>query len=225
MATNSLLRTSTTRKEQPILANRYSISFPGLDVLLKKAYEAGGNGLDSLVYNRVKNAFTNGLAGETSVDKMLELGLISVTIPAIEVGTEDMSKFNDSSRVLTKFEPMGDVAMTFYDYINGSATAILIAWQTLVANKRTGAIGWREDYTLDGAEFKIFGPDAPQEEDPTVYQAFNLVDLFPRTIDFGEHSFENGMVRKVTANFVIQNFHPSRDFKNSSARATASELV
>jgi len=225
MAANSLLRTQTVRKEQPITSNRYSLAFTGLDVLLERAYSSGGNGLDSTVYNRVKKAFEIEFAGTTSPEKMLELALLSVTIPPVEVDAEDLSRFNDSTRVLTKFSPMGDVSCTFYDYINGSATAILIAWQTLVANKRTGAIGWKEDYILEDALFQIFGPDAPQEVNPTVYQEFAVKNLYPRTIDFGEHNYETGAIRRVTVNFIIDNFYPSQDFKNSNARTRATELA
>ena len=56
---------------------------------------------------------------------------------------------------------MEEMSISFYDYVNGSASAIMQLWHAFVGDKRTGAIGFKEDFVLRQAFFYVYGPDAP----------------------------------------------------------------
>lgn len=201
-----LLQTRAIRNETTINTNRYSLVFNGLDEVLARARTSPILSIRER-YNALEPAFQK--AGWT-IGQTLELSLLSVTVPQIVIGIEDIHRFNDSVKALTKFEPVTEMAIVFYDYINGSASAIIQAWHALLGDKKTGAIGFKQDYALSSATFNIYGPQAPAEETPTIFQSYDVINLYPATIDLGEHSFENAAARRITSNFLFDNFYPTK---------------
>lgn len=200
-----LYQTAAIRNEQLIMQNRFSLIFNGLDAVLDRAKNSPIAAIRER-YAAVEPAFAR---GNFTRAETLELGLLSVSIPQIAIGEEDVHRFNDSIKALTKFEPVTEMSVTFYDYINGSASAILQAWNALLGDKKTGAIGFKSDYALPSASFNIYGPQAPAEEEPTIFQEYQIVNLYPKTIELGEHSYANGESRKVTVQFLWDNLYPT----------------
>ena len=204
----NILSLNNVRNEQTKNTNRWSIKFSGLAGIMQKAAASGSLGKDR--YDAVKDALINSsqaAAGATAIQNSLELSLLSVTWPKIEVERQDIFRFNDSMKAVTKFAPMAEMQVVFYDYINGSASAIMYAWHGLVGNKKTGAIGFKEDYVCDGF-LEVYGPTAPGEESPTIFEQHQIVNMYPVDVDLGEHSYEGGEARKVTVLFALDNFYP-----------------
>lgn len=203
----NVLRTYTISKETPRNTNRFTLVFgQRLSTIIQNSqFYVGGVGER---YRGLKDAlkFPN-----ISIDKSLELSLLSVSLPPIELDVTDVFKFNDSYKSITKFAPTSEMAVTFYDYVSGSASAIMLMWHALCGDKKTGAIGYKEDYTIPEADFFVFGPDAPAFEslDPSIpIEHHRIVNLYPKNVELGEHSFENGEIRKVTIQFLFDNIYP-----------------
>lgn len=172
--------------------------------------------------------------GEESVagkktSNILDLSLLSCTIPAFEFESAEISRFNDSVKHITKFSATNDMSAVFYDYINGSSAAILLAWQSAVGFKLTGEIGYKKKYTCDMDLF-VYGPNrssypvysdatktlnsdktatatiarASQTSDFPEYELlmqFKIMNAYPRSVEIGDFSYDSAEVRKVTAQF------------------------
>lgn len=201
---SQILRVSAIRNEQTKQTHRFTLRFKGLNRVLDRAKNSPLEAVRNR-YNALAPAFEK--PGWT-VEQTLELGLLSVQVPNVMIAYEDVHRFNDSHKQLTKFEPTDEMSVVFYDYINGSASAIIGAWWALCGEKNTGAIGYKEDYVLPEASFIAFGPQAPAEDNPIKHDEYAIVNLAPRSVDLGEHSYENGAVRRVTCNFLFDNIYP-----------------
>ena len=194
---------------QTINLNRFSIRFPGLnDKLMNKAPVSSLFGIQQR-YEAVKNALGS------DPGNSLELSLFSAKIPNVAIEKVDLAHFNDSIKAVTKFTPMEDMSIVFYDYVNGSASAIMLLWHAFVGDKKTGAIGFKQDFVLPKAHFYVYGPDAPGYSDEFAdtngipwLQKYEIVNIFPLVIDFGEHSQDSAEVRKVTVTFAADNCLP-----------------
>ena len=84
-------------------------------------------------------------------------------------------------------------------------------WHGLVGDKKTGAMGYKEDYVVPEADFFVFGPDAPGFEnlDPSIpIEQHRIINLYPKSVELGEHSYEGGEIRKVVVSFVFDNIFP-----------------
>lgn len=186
------------------MTNRFSLVFNGLNDVLARAANSPIAGIRER-YQAVAPAFAR---PGWNTQQILELSLHSVAVPNVVIAHEDIHRFNDSTKQLTKFEPMEMMNVTFYDYINGSATAIIEAWKALCGDKKTGAIGFKEDYILPTASFFDYGPNAPAEDVPTAYAEFRMVNLYPASLALGEHSYEQGGTRKIQCQFAMDNLYP-----------------
>ena len=203
----NVLRTYTISKETTRNSNRFTLTFGQAltNIITNAQFYAGGVGER---YQGLKDAlrFPN-----LSIDKSLELSLLSVGLPNIEIETQDVFKFNDSYKSTTKFAVTSEMAVTFYDYVSGSASAIMLMWHGLVGDKKTGAMGYKEDYVVPEADFFVFGPDAPGFEnlDPSIpIEQHKIINLYPKSVELGEHSYEGGEIRKVNIQFSFDNIFP-----------------
>lgn len=197
----------------PRMSHRYSLRFTGLDLVINRAQQSlltsvnTGVANTGNIYNRLRQA-----AGENGAKmaENLELSLLSVTVPPIEMETVEVSRFHDTAKHISKFSTMGDMNVTFYDYVNGSASAILFIWQSLVGDKRTGAISYKSEYILSDARLIEYGPKAPAETRNAEYILAEhvMVNIYPKSIDLGEHSYEGAEIRKVQVTFSIDNIYP-----------------
>jgi len=211
----NILGTTGVRSETTRNAHRFSLVFNGLDQVLDRAKNSN-LALVREKYNGLQSAFQK--TGWT-VSQTLELSLLSVNVPNIKIAMEDIHRFNDSFKALTKFEPVTEMQVTFYDYVNGSPTAILEAWRALCGDKRSGAIGFKEDYALPEANFYLYGPQAPAEEFPTPIEEWSIINLYPSSVEPGEHSYEGSGVRKLTAQFLFDNIYLKRSIGRPPLRA------
>jgi len=219
----NIFRISKINNQQTINSNRFSIRFVGLnDKLINKSKTSTLPGIQER-YNNVKAAIGSDPA--TS----LELSLFSATVPPVALEIQDIAKFNDNIKAVTKFAVMEDFTVTFVDYVNGSASAIMQLWHAWVGDKQTGAIGFKQDFVLPKAYFYVYGPDAPGYSDDFAdtngvpyLQKYEIINLFPKQIDLGEHSAESAESRKVTVNFAIDNFYPV-SIRNYNYQATTPE--
>lgn len=208
----SIFQIGTVNYKTPRMSHRYSLRFEGLDTVIQRAQVGQltnlNNGvIDGNIYQRLQQA-----AGTTGSDmsRNLELSLLSVSVPAIEMETVEVSRFHDTAKHIAKFSTMGDMNVTFYDYVDGSASAILFIWQSLVGDKRTGAISYKGEYILSSAKLIEYGPKAPAESDTTEYilAEHMMVNIYPKSIELGEHSYESAEVRKIQVTFSIDNIYP-----------------
>lgn len=196
------------RNKQTKNANRFTLKFTNLwNDVLSFAENHRSYGVRQR-YLGVQDIVGDG----TTVDRDLELGLFSCTLPNIQVETQQIARFNDSVRTPTKFAEVEDFTVSFYDYIDGSASAIMQLWQSLVADKLTGAMGFKEEFVLKSTDFLVYGPDAPGY-DPAegripYVEKYRILNLWPKSINLGEHSYENGEARKVEVTFSVDNVVP-----------------
>lgn len=214
---DNIFQIQRIRNEQTINTNRWSLQFKGLKGILDKAKTSKLPAIRER-YEACKVAFEVNNSGYIEdVETIIELALFSVSIPTIKLETQDISRFNDSTKAVTKFAPMEDMSVVFWDYVDGSASAIMQLWHALVGDKVTGAIGFKRDFVLPEAFFYVYGPDAPgydgQELTDGSYhdgknipflQKYDIWNLFPNDIQLGEHS-DNAEARKVTCSFSLDN--------------------
>lgn len=217
MATNlngNLFQISKINGKQTINSNRWSIKFVGLGTKLLEA--ASGNkklpGIQER-YEAVKTAL-GGTGSATDIMHSLELSLFSATLPQVQLEAQPIARFNDTIKVVTKFSEMEDMNVHFIDYVDGSASAIMQLWHSFVGDKKTGAIGFKEDYILPKAYFYVYGPDAPGYSDDEVasegvpyLQKYEIINIFPKSVNLGEHG-DNADSRKVEVVFGLDNIYP-----------------
>jgi len=215
----NIFQISQIRFKQTINGNRWTLEFVGLDTMLRAAATSPLPWIRDR-YTAVANALGNAV---TDVGISLQLSLFSVTIPPVKIDTIDVSRFNDSIKAVTKFAPMEDLTVNFYDYVNGSASAIMQLWHSFVGDKQTGAIGFKEDFVLPKAYFYVYGPDAPgykvadggaapdatnlEVSEVPWLQKYEIWNLFPKAVTLPEHG-ESAEPRKVAIAFAIDNFFP-----------------
>lgn len=221
---DNIFQIQRIRNEQTINTNRWSLQFKGLKTVLNRAANSPIPAIKSR-YDSARVA----LGDVTKIETTLELSLFSVTLPSVKLETQDISRFNDTIKAVTKFAPMEDMSVVFWDYVDGSASAIMQVWHALVGDKVTGAIGFKQDFVLPQAYFYVYGPDAPAykgpdasayEGDVAPYEGVNTDDgnipylqkyeiwnLFPNSVELGEHS-DAAEARKVTCTFSIDNIFP-----------------
>lgn len=211
--TGNILSLTEVRNEQTRNTNRFTLRFYGLDNIINAAATS-----PFAAVRRRYDALREALLAESQKDNVttglqetLELSLLSLTWPKIEVERQDIFRFNDSIKAVTKFAPMTEMNTVFYDYVNGSASALMYMWHGLVGDKTTGAIGYKQDY-VTRAEIRVYGPIAPgvakENLEDECIEIHELTNLYPVDVDLGEHSYEGGEARKVTCQFAYDNFFP-----------------
>ncbi len=219
---NNIFQIQRIRNEQTINTNRWSLRFKGLKSMLERAKNSPLPAVQRR-YEACKVAWEMNTSGFESedVETILELSLFSVSLPSIKLETQDISRFNDSIKAVTKFAPMDDMNVVFWDYVDGSASAIMSLWHALVGDKVTGAIGFKQDFVLPEAYFYVYGPDAPgyngtktgletvhlDEGNIPYLQKYEIWNLFPNSYELGEHS-DNAEARKITCSFSLDNIFP-----------------
>lgn len=228
----NIFQISQIRNKQTINANRWTLEFIGLDAMLRAASTS------FLPWIRERYTAVKDALGRTSEDIgiSLQLSLFSATIPPVNIETVDIARFNDSIKAVTKFAAMEDMTVNFYDYVNGSASAIMQLWHAFVGDKKTGAIGFKEDFVLPRAFFYVYGPDAPgynvvsgaepdeaklEVREVPWLQKYEIWNIFPKNVNIGEHG-DNAEPRKVTCTFAIDNFFPIgiRSYNKPSTTST-----
>jgi hypothetical protein len=215
---NSLLRLSEVNTKTPRMSHRFSLKFDGLSIIMERVR---ANTLTNLtlsntanktgsIYDRLSAAALGNFSTDNDIVKNLELSLLSVSVPAIEMETVEVARFHDTAKHISKFSTMGDMNVTFYDYVDGSASAIMFMWQSLVGDKRTGAISYKQEYVLSNARLVEYGPKSPARDDGTEVRLaeHQIVNIYPKSIELGEHSYEGADIRKIQVNFSVDNIFP-----------------
>lgn len=207
----NIFRIKKVYNEQTINTNRFSLRFIGLtDLLLNKAPISPLFGVQTF-YNAVKNA----LGGDPATS--VEISLIKSNLPLPKLEVAEIPRFNDQFKTVTKFAPMDMFNVDFVDYVNGSTSAIMQLWRAFVGDKRTGAIGFKQDYVLPIANFYVYGPDAPGYSDeycdehggPPYLQKYEIVNLYPVNVNMPDHDAAAGEFRKVNVEFACDNIYPA----------------
>lgn len=246
MASNNIFDTRNIIKQTPKIGNRFLLEVnptqlndivngktataatpttpavaatPGSKLKRLNTYTGG----DSSIYG------TQGAAGKTSND-ILNLSLLSCTIPAFEFEAAELNHFQDTVKHITKFSTSNDISAVYYDYINGSATAIMLAWQSRLGFKLTGEIGYKSQYVCD-MDLYVYGPNRPgyrtqeSEGDSSSNEAlmqFKIFNAYPRSVDIGEFSYDNTEIKKVTVQFGYDMIIPYKNNKRKTRVKTIS---
>jgi hypothetical protein len=213
----NIFRTSGINRRTPKTTNRFSLRFVGLTEVMGRAENLPGTATNPNRFNRLKAAWTG-----TTNDKItdaLELSLASVTVPAVEIEIADVYRFNDSVKHITRFAPMQDLTISFYDYVTGSASAIMQTWHGLVGDKSTGAISFKNQYICQAARLYEYGPMTPSPEtnyekspasgpDESPISVYEIRNVYPRQIELGDFTYETADVRKITVQFACDGIYP-----------------
>jgi hypothetical protein len=227
---NNIFQISKVRYKTPRMSHRFSLSFGSelKDILTRASkrvdlYSITGKDGAKNRYDWLSSAFDT-----ANPETELELALLSCNLPPTEMEVVEASRFHDTARHITKFQTQGDMECTFYDYVNGSASAIMSIWQGLVGDRRTGAISYKREYSISGARLIEYGPTAPAEAEPMPLAEHAIVNLYPKTINLGEHSYESAQIRKVSVTFACDNIFPlyynNLDPKDASEAETLNPL-
>ena len=216
MAASNIFDTRNIIKETPKTGNRFLLT-PNSTTLnsivinspLYKLLNKTSTDHVNMIFRGDKTAAANG-SGSGTAD-VLNLSLLSCTIPAFEFETGDLNHFNDTVKHLTKFSAVNDMGTSFYDYINGSATAIMLAWQSTVGFKLTGEMGYKEDYVCD-MDLYVYGPNRPginevNIQDEALMQ-YKILNAWPRSVDVGEFSYDSAEIKKVQVQFAYDMIIP-----------------
>lgn len=214
----NIFQIAQIRNKQTINKNRFSIEFIGLDTMLRAAQNSYLPWIRER-YEAVESALGQ---GSEDIGISLQLSLQNVSLPSITLGTQEIDHFNDVIRAVTKFDVLDELSINFMDYVGGSASAIMQLWHAFVGDKKTGAIGFKEDYTLPRAFFYVYGPDAPgynvvdgepdegrlEVDEVPWLQKYEIWNLFPSAVNLGEHSAGDAEAREVECTFIIDNIFP-----------------
>ena len=208
----NIFQTAQIKSKTPRMSHRFSLVFGStlnsimtLASLRKDTYTYNGttgNRYQQLVEAMVDQNFT-------TISQSLELSLLSVSMPSNEMETVEISRFHDTVKHISKFSSMPDMEVSFYDYIKGSASAIMSVWHGMVGDRRTGTISYKKEYILPMARLIEYGPTAPGEGDnPAPLAEHAIINLYPKSVNLGEHSYEGAEVRKVQVTFALDNVFP-----------------
>ena len=208
----NIFQTAQIKSKTPRMSHRFSLQFDGLQAIMNLAarradtYTSSTAGIN-IPQNRSQHlqaAFSATNAGQD-----LELSLLSVSLPSNEMETVEVSRFHDTVKHISKFSSIADMEVSFYDYISGSASAIMSVWHGMVGDRRTGTISYKREYILPMARLIEYGPTAPGEGDtPQKLAEHAIINLYPKSVNLGEHSYESAEVRKVQVTFAIDNIFP-----------------
>lgn len=213
----NIFQVATVRSKTPRMSHRFSLRFDGLNGIINLAsqrldtYKLPGTQENGNRYNHLSPALTATQAtsdGPQAVADTLELSLMSVSLPSNEMETVEIARFHDTAKHISKFGAMADMEVSFYDYVNGSASAIMSVWHGMVGDRRTGAISYKNEYVLPLARLIEYGPVAPAESNPTPIAEHAVINLYPKSVNLGEHSYETAEVRKVQVTFAVDNVFP-----------------
>lgn len=208
----NIFQTAAVRSKTPRMSHRFSLSFDGLSEVLLLASKRRDVYKATTPALAAANRYTHllpALGDVNSVPTTLELSLLSVSLPSNEMETVEVSRFHDTAKHISKFSSMPDMEVSFYDYVEGSASAIMSVWHSMVGDRRTGAISYKNEYTLPMARLIEYGPTAPAEGDnPTPIAEHAVINLYPKSVNLGEHSYESAEVRKVQVTFAVDNVFP-----------------
>jgi hypothetical protein len=186
---------------------------------------SGLTGGDATVFG---TADSQGSVGQSPYD-VLNLSLLSATIPAFEFEAAELNRFNDTVKHITKFSTANDMNATYYDYINGSATSIMLAWQSKVGFKLTGEIGYKSQYVCD-MNLYVYGPNRPgyrvnnngnddvDQEQYELLMQFKIFNAYPRSVDIGDFSYDNTEIKKVIVQFGYDMIVPYKNKKRTGVR-------
>ena len=208
---NNIFDTRNIIKETPKVGNRFLLTADTTQLkdivtnspLFKLLY------VTSNTDDNLKKVFGGGDDYGTvgKIADVLNLSLLSCTIPAFEFESGELNHFNDSVKHLSKFSSNNDMSATFYDYINGSSTTIMLAWQSAVGFKLTGEMGYKEDYACDMDLF-VYGPNRPgivYNDDSATNDAlmqYKILNAWPRSVDVGDFSYDGAEIKKVIVQFT-----------------------
>lgn len=220
----NFLNTSSIRSKTARQTNRFLLEFTGLTTLLGKITTS--TAIPQAVKDRYNNLSPNFSADGSETN--LKLSLLSVSVPSTEMEVVDIARFHDTVKQTTRFTPQADMQVVFYDYVDGSASAIMYAWHGVVGERSSGALGYKEDYVLGTASLLEYGPTAPAEgntsgtvftPDPKIIAEHKIINLYPKTIELGEHSYETAEVRKVTVTFGLDAIYPYKYYNRTGSVA------
>jgi len=215
----NIFQIAQIRNKQTINKNRWTLEFIGLNSMLRAAKSSYLPWIRER-YNAVEAALGN---NTEDIGISLQISLTKFTVPKVSLASQDINRFNDSIKAITKFEVMEPLNVSFYDYVGGSASAIMQLWHGFVGDKKTGAIGFKEDFVLPRAFFYVYGPDAPgynvvegaepdasklEVKEVPWLQKYEIWNLFPSSVELGEHTNEDANAREVSCTFIIDNFFP-----------------
>jgi hypothetical protein len=206
---NNIFDTRNIIKETPKIGNRFLLTADATTlrsiVTASPLYK-----LITKTSNSSLGMIFQGNGGDSGYSDVLNLSLLSATIPAFEFEAAELNHFNDTVKHLSKFSTVNDMNATYYDYINGSATAIMLAWQSMVGFKLTGEMGYKEDYVCD-MDLYVYGPNRPGitpsnsagTDSPEIeaLMQYKILNAWPRSVDVGDFSYDNTEIKKVIVQF------------------------
>lgn len=210
---NNIFDTRNIIKETPKVGNRFLLSADptALTAIITNSplYKL----LEKTSNSSMSKIFKGGSNSTGAITDVLNLSLLSCTIPSFEFEVGDLNHFNDTVKHLTKFSANNDMSSIFYDYINGSATTIMLAWQSMVGFKLTGEMGYKEDYVCD-MDLYIYGPNRPgttpsaDEPKNEALMQYKILNAWPRSVDIGDFTYDSAEIKKVTVQFAYDMIIP-----------------
>jgi hypothetical protein len=86
-------------------------------------------------------------------------------------------------------------------------------WHSFVGDKKTGAMGFKQDFVLPSASLFVYGPDAPGYDvessgEIPFLQEYEVINLFPKEVNFPNHTQDSAEPRKISVVFTIDNIYP-----------------
>jgi hypothetical protein len=207
----NIFQTAEIKSKTPRMSHRFSLVFGAtlqsiMDLAARRADTYTFNNVNGNRYTHLQQALND---PGRNISDSLELSLLSVSLPSNEMETVEVSRFHDTVKHISKFSSIADMEVSFYDYITGSASAIMSVWHGMVGDRRTGTISYKKEYILPMARLIEYGPTAPGEgANPSPIAEHAIINLYPKSVNLGEHSYESAEVRKVQVTFALDNVFP-----------------
>ena len=163
-------------------------------------------GLDNLMPPETNKAGTETAIDETIAQTAIKLNVTKCPIPHFNVDTGEFRRGNETIKFATT--PTWDGgSITVDDTVGSNIKEILLAWQYLAYDPRTGKVGRM-------AEYKKVATLCEYTQDYELIRSWDLHGIFVTKLDEGEFDKENDGKRQITVNFVYDKATLSQGYKD-----------
>lgn len=137
-------------------------------------------------------------------DEDLVLALSSFPLPKKTHGIIEVGYVNEK-RKFAGLPTFDDLSVIYKDYVDKNTANILLKWDRLVYNPKTGRMGLKAEYAKDGWA-ELFAPNGE------FIRRYDLIGCWPSGIDPGDIDLAGEDTLNITLTLTIDKAYPSDGF-------------
>lgn len=136
----------------------------------------------------------------------LKLALASFPLPKVQTNQSQIQYLNET-RKFAGNTTYSDMTVSFHDYVDRLVANTLWKWRYAIHDPRSGLNGLKSQYAKSGV-IDLFAPN----NDTNYSRQYNLMNIWPADVDFGNIDFSSDEPVRITVQFAIDKMMPSGDF-------------